>query len=117
MAPLDWGLGHTTRCVPVIRSLLDGGFEVILATEKSGALLLQKEFPSLTILPLRGYNIRYSKNKNLFFFKMLLQVPKILAIIRSERTWLKTVIEKHHIDIVISDNRFGMSNKKAYCIF
>ncbi len=117
MAPLDWGLGHTTRCVPVIRSLLDGGFEVILATEKSGALLLQKEFPSLTILPLRGYNIRYSKNKNLFFFKMLLQVPKILAIIRSERIWLKTVIEKHHIDIVISDNRFGMSNKKAYCIF
>lgn len=117
MAPLDWGLGHATRCVPMIRSLLAGGFEVILAAEKSGAMLLQKEFPSLTILPLRGYNIRYSKNKNLFFLKMILQVPKILAIIRSERTWLKTVIKKQHIDIVISDNRFGLSNKKVHCIF
>ena len=117
VAPLDWGLGHATRCVPVIRSLLAGGFEVILAAEKSGALLLQKEFPALTILPLRGYNIRYSKNKHLFFFKMILQVPKILSIIRSERIWLKTVIKKHEIDIVISDNRFGLSNKKAHCIF
>ncbi|MEJ7610124.1 MAG: glycosyltransferase [Ferruginibacter sp.] len=117
VAPLDWGLGHATRCVPLIRSLLAEGFDVLPAADETGALLLQKEFPALTVLPLRGYNIRYSKYKRLFFFKMLLQVPKILAAIRHERKWLKTIIGQHAIDIVISDNRFGLRNKKAHCIF
>jgi hypothetical protein len=31
IAPLDWGLGHTTRCIPVINELLMQDCEVILA--------------------------------------------------------------------------------------
>ncbi|MBU3745270.1 MAG: glycosyl transferase family 28, partial [Sediminibacterium sp.] len=29
VAPLDWGLGHATRCIPIIAALLSEGYEVM----------------------------------------------------------------------------------------
>ena len=59
IAPLDWGLGHATRCVTIIKELLAQGFDVMIAAEKGGAVLLQKEFPDIKILPLQGYRVSY----------------------------------------------------------
>lgn len=108
MAPLDWGLGHATRCIPIIRSLLEAGHEVVLAGEGKQAILLSLEFPQLTILPLRGYRITYSKKDWQLPFKMVAQLPKIFRAIRHENQWLKEQIEKQSIDLVISDNRYGL---------
>jgi hypothetical protein len=30
IAPLDWGLGHATRCIPVITALLELGYHVTI---------------------------------------------------------------------------------------
>jgi uncharacterized protein (TIGR00661 family) len=117
IAPLDWGLGHATRCVPIIKAFLQHGFEVLLAGENAVAALLQKEFPALTILPLAGYNVQYAKNKNGFFWKMLAQIPRIKKVIKNENAWLQKIIDTDKIDIVVSDNRFGLHSKKAKTIF
>jgi uncharacterized protein (TIGR00661 family) len=117
VAPLDWGLGHATRCVPIVRVLLAQGFEVFIGAEKAAAVLLQKEFPSIKIIPLQGYNISYSKSKVFFLWKMIAQLPKIMSAIKRENNWLKKIIDEYKIDIVISDNRFGLYNKNAHCIF
>jgi uncharacterized protein (TIGR00661 family) len=117
VTPLDWGLGHATRCVPIINALLQQGFEVLLAGENAVAALLQKEFPMITILPLTGYNVQYAKNKNSFFWKILAQLPSINRAIKNENTWLQKIIDTHKIDIVISDNRFGLHSKKAKTVF
>ena len=117
IAPLDWGLGHATRCVPIITAFLKQGYEVFAAGEKAIALLLQQEFPSIQILPLAGYNIQYSKNKKGFAFKMLTQIPSILKSINRENIWLQNCIEQYKIDIVVSDNRYGLHSKKATTIF
>jgi uncharacterized protein (TIGR00661 family) len=117
VAPLDWGLGHTTRCVPIITALLAKGYEVFIGAEKAGAALLQKEFPSIKIISLQGYNISYSKSKAFFFWKMIAQLPKIISAIKREKKWLKKIIDDYKIDIVISDNRFGLYNKNVHCIF
>ena len=81
------------------------------------AQLLKEEFPGLGILPLKGYRIRYGKSRNSFFAKMLAQLPKILRCIKEEKKWLEKIITSHHIDIVFSDNRFGLHSKNAHCIF
>ncbi len=117
VAPLDWGLGHATRCMPIIKELLAQGFCVIIAAEKVCAILLEKEFPHLKILPLQGYRVSYSKNAQFFFIKMLSQLPKINAAIKKENKWLQQIIEEYKIDIVIADNRYGLHNKNCYCIF
>jgi hypothetical protein len=43
--------------------LTANGYEVIAAAEGAQAHLLQTEFPSLQILPLAGYRVRYSRSK------------------------------------------------------
>ena len=117
VAPLDWGLGHATRDISLIRALITNGYEVVMGAEGAQASLLQTEFPSLQILPLPGYRVRYSKSKWGFLFKILMQVPRLRRVIREENQWLDTIIDQQRVDIVISDNRFGLHTKKIPCIF
>lgn len=117
IAPLDWGLGHTTRCIPIIYALLNAGASVWLAGEKNTETILKKEFPQLPFILLRGYNVQYSKNKIFFFTKLLSQVPAIKRIILYEHKWLQKVVKDYEIDGVISDNRFGLYHATTPVIF
>src|SRR4051812_19456917 len=103
LSPLDWGLGHATRCIPLIKLLQQQGAEILIAAEGPVAALLEQEFPGIVILRLKGYGISYSRNKNFFFFKMLFQAPAIIKAIRREKSWLNHTIESHKIDALISD--------------
>jgi len=117
VAPLDWGLGHATRDISIIRALIANGYEVVIGAEGAQANLLQTEFPALQILPLIGYHVRYSKSKWGFLLKILMQIPHLARIIKAENHWLNSIIDEQHIDLVISDNRFGLHSKKIPCIF
>jgi UDP-N-acetylglucosamine transferase subunit ALG13 len=115
VAPLDWGLGHATRCVPVIRDLLNSHCEVWLAGEEMQEKLLREEFPSLPFLPLKGYRIKYAKNG--FTGKILLQIPSILRSIKEENKWLKERVSKYGFEAVISDNRYGLYHDNIFSVF
>ena len=84
MAPLDWGLGHATRCIPVISEFLAQGCEVWLAGEGAQENLLKQEFPGLPFLPLKGYRIKYGRSSSGMLWNMLGQSPKIIKAIREE---------------------------------
>jgi uncharacterized protein (TIGR00661 family) len=116
VAPLDWGLGHATRCIPIIKALQELGKTVILAGDGPSAQLLQTEFPSLTLLPLRGYHISYAKSAWGLPWQMLAQAPAIFQTIKDEHAWLDAMIEEQQIDLVISDNRYGLYSKKIPCV-
>ena len=115
IAPLDWGLGHATRCIPIIRELLAAGYEVLLGATGKSAILLQAEFPHLTLLPLPGYGITYSKKKWSFISKVIAQIPKIQKAIKAENKWLQQTVLDHRIDAVISDNRYGLYHSLIPC--
>lgn len=117
VAPLDWGLGHATRCIPIIKALEQLGCTVIIAAEGATAALLCTEFPSLTILPIKGYRIRYAQSKWALPFTILFQIPQILRAIRNEQRWLKQTIQQHGIQLVISDNRYGLYSKQVPSVF
>ncbi len=117
VAPLDWGLGHTTRCIPVIRALQSAAFEVVIAGTVVQIELLKKEFPGILNFPLKGYNVHYAKQKSFLPLKILSQVPKILSRIYAEKKWLKKIVTEEKIDLVIADNRFGLSHPDIPCIF
>jgi len=108
VAPLEWGLGHATRCMPIINSLLKYDCEVIIAAEGACRRLLQEEFPNLAFCNIKGFRIEYSRNKFWMPVKLLVQVPKIILSIFTEHRWLGKIVKQYDIDAVISDNRFGM---------
>ena len=117
VAPLDWGLGHATRCIPIIKKLTEAGCTVIIAASGKTLALLSAEFPTLATVELFGYNIRYTAQKRLLPLKILWQSPNILLTIQKEQRWLKKLMRERAIDLVISDNRFGLHTNKIPCIF
>ena len=117
VAPLDWGLGHATRCIPIVKELQAQGCEVWVGAEGGTAKILQTEFPDLNFLELPGYRISYSDSARGFLFRIVRQIPKIRAAIKQEYKWLKKQLELYDFDAVISDNRFGLYTKNVPCIF
>lgn len=117
VAPLDWGLGHAARCIPLIRALLTSGAGVWLAGDGKIALLLKTEFPELPFLPLPGYNIQYGKTEAGTFAALFRQLPKLRRAIKQEQKWLQTAVATHKIDAIISDNRYGLHHPQIYSVF
>ena len=93
VAPLNWGLGHATRCIPIIQKLEECGFTPIIASDGVALHLLQLEFPHLKSLKLPSYGISYPKKGKNFRWKMLQNMPKIILAAAKERKlierWIK----------------------------
>jgi uncharacterized protein (TIGR00661 family) len=117
VAPLDWGLGHATRCIPIISVLIKQHCTVFVAAEGQIKTLLQKEFPSLVFIKLKGYRVKYSNRKFWMPLKLILQLPKIVYRIYAENIWLKKSVKKYKINAIISDNRMGLYHKKIPCVY
>ncbi|MDQ3110351.1 MAG: glycosyltransferase [Bacteroidota bacterium] len=116
MAPLDWGLGHATRCVPVIRELLRQGAEVILAADGRSYAFLQMEFPDLLLLRLQGYGITYPKH-GMLGLHLLMNAPAITGKIKKEKKAVEEIVKEYAIDIIISDNRFACRTDKTLNVY
>jgi uncharacterized protein (TIGR00661 family) len=117
VAPLDWGLGHATRCIPIIKELIRANIELFIVVDKTNYILLKEEFPSAVFLRYNGYKIQYSRYKKFFFLKLFLQIPKIIYRVFTENKWLKKIVREYSINAIISDNRFGMYNKKIPSVY
>lgn len=117
VAPLDWGLGHATRCVPVIREFLAQGAEVELAVVKANAGFFREVFPELRQRVAPGYNVVYPK----YGFNMALWLLKnsahLNAVMRYEHRYAEEMVERHGYDVLFSDNRFAFFSKKAYSVY
>ena len=116
VAPLDWGLGHATRCIPVINALLKRNAEVIIATSGGAAALLKKEFPEIKQHALPAYNPRYPVNGNMVW-GMAWQLPHFVKTIYNEHTRVNELVDAEKIDVLISDNRYGCYSKRCKSIF
>jgi UDP:flavonoid glycosyltransferase YjiC (YdhE family) len=108
VAPLDWGLGHATRCIPIINEFLSHGCTVILAADGAQKALLQEEFPTLSFVQIPGYRIKYGKNRAFTLVRLIMSIPKILIRIKQENAWLRGFANRERPDLVISDNRYGL---------
>jgi len=117
IAPLNWGLGHATRCIPIINALIKNEYIPVIASDGAALLLLKKEFPDLDDFELPAYKITYAKNRHLFKLKLLQHSPKLLKIINAEKKVVEHLIETQAIDGIISDNRLGVYSKNIPSVF
>jgi UDP-N-acetylglucosamine transferase subunit ALG13 len=117
IAPLDWGLGHATRCIPIINAFIQKNCNVLIAGEGKTKTLLHKEFPHLTFVDLKGYRISYSTSRWALPFSIVLQIPKILSTIQHENERLKEIVKEHDIHGIVSDNRYGFYHNSVPSVF
>ena len=117
VAPLNWGLGHATRCIPIILALQKEGFTPILASDGQALELLKKEFPSLQTFTLPAYNIKYAKKGVFLPITLLVQIPKLVRAVILEKKAITRYVFENQIAGIISDNRFGLFSKNIPTVY
>ena len=116
LTPLNWGLGHAMRDMPVIRTLLAHGHEVTIAACGNALTALQREFPSCRFIEFEDYPSPYSAGR-FFLPKLAVYLPVLLHAIARERGGVEAIIAHDHYDLVISDNRLGAFSKTVPSVF
>lgn len=106
ISPLDWGLGHATRCVPVIQELMNQQVEVILGVSGLSGQWLKQQFPTLERVEVPFRKIEYHLWQPMVV-TAILKYPVFVKMIEEENLWLKSFCQHRKIDGIISDNRYG----------
>ncbi len=106
IAPLNWGLGHATRTIPLIKKLITSGCEVILACDGVAGTVLRNEFPNLAYHELPSYQIRYPRKYHTLFW--IKQIPRLVEVVSAEHDATSRLVQKYKFDWIISDNRYGV---------
>ncbi len=115
VAVLNWGLGHATRSIPIIRDLIDGHNTITIASDGAALALLRRVYPQLPYLALPGYDVRYPTSN--MTWNIATQLPKITQTIRAEQLMIQNWLQSHDVDIIISDNRYGCYSTSTENIF
>lgn len=116
IAPLDWGLGHATRCIPIVEAFLEKKVEVVLGSNGRSLDLLRATFSNLRCIEIPGYNFEYPSGNGMVWMA-LKQVPKVIRKIKVERKFVQALQENEKFDLIISDNRYGVYCATTYNIF
>jgi len=115
-AVLDWGLGHATRSIPIIRALGINN-ELVLASTGRSLRLLQAEFPDLETIDFPDYGIRYSYRGRWLLVFLIIQLPLVIFRLFIEKFRTGEIVSDKKIDIIFSDNRYGVYSRKVPCYF
>lgn len=116
IAPLNWGLGHAARCVPLIRHYLEQGDEVVLAGDGDSFTLLKRTFPDLRTVDLPPLVLRYTANSQQRGF-YLRAVWTLMRFTIADHYYLRQILAREHFDRVISDNRFGLFSRDTHSVY
>lgn len=116
IAPLNWGLGHSTRCIPLIRHYLAAGDEVVLGGDGESINRLRQTFPTLRVIDLPSLELRYTDNAQQRGF-YLRAIPALIRFTIADYYYLRQQLAIEHFDLVISDNRFGLFSRQTRCVY
>ncbi|MFA5418250.1 MAG: glycosyltransferase [Bacteroidales bacterium] len=117
VCPLDWGLGHATRMVPVIELLLRFGARVVIAADNRPLAFLKQRFPEGIFEKLPGYTPKYPRYGALMPLVLMTNYPLMMMKARAAQNLLLRIVKKYQAGIVISDNRYELSIPGVYSIF
>ncbi|MCJ7446422.1 MAG: hypothetical protein MUO72_01885 [Bacteroidales bacterium] len=116
ICPLEWGLGHAGRMIPLAGKLREMDNNIFIGAGKEHLSLFRNELPGLTYINFPGFKPGYSRFLPQYI-ALLLKTPVLIYHIILEHFRLKKIIHENAIDIVISDNRFGLWNKKVKTVY
>jgi UDP-N-acetylglucosamine:LPS N-acetylglucosamine transferase len=109
ITPLDWGAGHTTRCIPLAAHLMQTGHKPIVAGNEAQMAIIDQYFNgSIDTIYTPGYDVTYSGLNKVAQAGLLLQTPRLLKTIGQENIRLREIVRELRPDGIISDNRYGM---------
>lgn len=104
---LNWGLGHASRSACLIKQLDLLKAEIVIASDGAALEFLRREFPDKDSLRLPNPRVHYDSALGLQW-SIFAQLPKLMKVYREERSALDGYLRDHQVDLIISDNRYGL---------
>lgn len=101
--------------IPVIRKLHEDGNHLLLAGSGRSGDLLKTTFPELPFLPLPSPRIRLG-SRCFSFLGLVWQLPSMGLSVFREHHHIRRLLESHRVDVLISDNRYGLYNRKVLSV-
>lgn len=108
-------MGHATRCVSLINRLKQLNTVVIGVTPSTEGVF-NEHFPELKKVYIEPYHIKYSTKLSVTL-KLLFDSYRIFKVIKKENNQLKQIVKENNINLIISDNRFGLYHKDVESIY
>jgi len=116
ICPLEWGLGHAGRMIPLARKLQERQNNLFIGTGKEHQSFFRNELSGITYIDFQGFKTDYSRFLPQYI-ALLLKMPLLFYHTIAEHFKLKKIIKDYKIDIVISDNRMGLWNRRIKCVY
>lgn len=105
LAVLDWGLGHATRCVPVVHALSEKGAEVVLAGSGRSLDYLKGRFPEVEAFEIPDREVRYNpRGAAAAIWRRAFAQP---ILNDRQRKFLSEEARYRRVTHIISDNVYG----------
>lgn len=115
VSPLNWGLGHVSRTIPIIQQLIDQNNELIIFCNQEQEEFYRQFFPELWYVPHEGYPFKFN-GKGKWTTDILKNMGALQSFLWEEEEKVNTWVEKFNPDLIISDQRFGFKSKKVKSI-
>jgi hypothetical protein len=103
--PLDWGLGHATRLVPLIEEAVRCGDEVWIGGNGRSGAWLKARFPDLPFEVAPAWTLQHHKDLAWDFLGNLFSFGRGL---RADRRWANQTAERLGLTHLVSDHRYGL---------
>ncbi len=115
ISPLNWGMGHVSRCIPLIDLFLKNENTVFVACNAEQKRILIQYFPHLKFINHDGYPFKFGRNGN-FALDLAKQFLPLRSRMKKEKNEVDYLVNLHNIDIVVSDHRYGFRSDAAHSI-
>lgn len=99
---LNWGLGHATRCQPIVEECCRKGHEVHLAADGLAAMVLEKNNPGLLVHRLAPLEVKYGA---WFWLKLIAQSTRLFTWLWNDRKETRRLQHLYQFDLILSDSR------------
>lgn len=115
ISALNWGMGHVSRCIPLIDALVNNDNFVVFAGDEFQEQIIKQYFPSLQFEYHEGYPFEFGKHGNygLDLVKQFLPLRKRLS---KELIETECLVDKYGINLVISDHRYGFKSDRVHSV-
>ena len=111
IAPLNWGLGHATRLLPLIKYLVEKNYTVYIGASGRSKEILKQEVNKCFFIDFPEYPIKYPQSRFFVSRFMLIVFPNMLLAMKKEKNRIKVLHEQYKFNLIISDNRFSLALK------
>ncbi len=116
LSALNWGMGHVSRCIPIMNQLIEQNNKLIIACSDKQEKIYRNYFTNLIYIEHKDFPFKFKGTGN-FECDLTFNFIQLYKRFKDEKKEVEKITAKYAVDIIISDHRYSFISKNCYSIF